>query len=215
MYIEFSKTLFLENNTKSKETKSVSIWVFGEILKLCHPIMPFITEKLWSILFDDEKFLMNSLFGQIKIQNNFILSQNNFKDLTQIISSIRNLRSELNISYKNKIKLNINNSNKEFCIFLKSSENEIIRLLKLSAFSINNLNISNEGAANLVIGNSTIIIPLLDIIDTKSEINKLIQKKNKESIELEKIINRLNNKSFINNAPQEIINQFMTIRGEY
>ena len=40
-------------------------------------------------------------------QNNFITSQNNFKNLTQIISSIRNLRSELNLPYKNKIKLNI------------------------------------------------------------------------------------------------------------
>ena len=207
-YIEFAKTSLSENNSKSIETKSVAIWVFGEVLKLCHPIMPFITEKLWTILFSNGDFLMNKLFDDIEIQNKFNKSQNNFKNLTQIISSIRNLRSELGISYKNKIKLNINNTNKDFCNFLKDSEKEIIKLLKLSSFSLNNSSIKNEGSANLVIGNSTLIIPLTGIIDATLEIEKLTQKKNKELIELDKIQNRLNNKSFIEKAPEEIIIQY-------
>ena len=54
-YIEFAKSLLLEDKTESKETKNVSMWVFGEILKLTHPIMPFITENLWNLLFSRDK----------------------------------------------------------------------------------------------------------------------------------------------------------------
>ena len=104
-YIEFAKSLLLEDKTESKETKNVSIWVFGEILKLTHPIMPFITENLWNLLFSRDKFLMNEVVVDVKTQDHFITSQNNFKYLTQIISSIRNLRSELNIPYKKNIDL--------------------------------------------------------------------------------------------------------------
>ena len=70
--------------------------------------MPFITEKLWSSLFNQDSLLMNEIDKKIYIQDNFVKSQNNFKALIKIITSVRNLRSELNISYRNKIKLNIN-----------------------------------------------------------------------------------------------------------
>ena len=65
--------------------------------------MPFITEKLWKINFDKKNFLMNELDVDINFQKNFVNSQEKFKSLTQIISAIRNLRSELNIPYKEKI----------------------------------------------------------------------------------------------------------------
>ena len=109
-YIEFAKSLFLEQKYESKETKNVSMWVFGEIIKLSHPIIPFITEKLWTSLFNKNHFLMNEVFDNIYIQDKYIKSQINFKNLTQIISSIRNLRSEFNIPYKEVIRLNINNN---------------------------------------------------------------------------------------------------------
>jgi len=207
-YLEFSKTLLSNNKEEAKETKNVLIWVFGEILKLLHPIIPFITEKLWSILFSKENFLINEIYKKIEIQDNYKVSQENFKKLTLIISSIRNLRSELNIPYKNKIKLNINNNNENFCNFLKFYEIEIVRLLKLSEFSLNDLTIKNEDSANLVIANSTLIIPLTGLIDTYSQLKKLNNKKNIEIIELQKIQNKLKNDNFIEKAPEHIVANF-------
>ena len=94
-----------------------------------------------------------------------------------IISSVRNLRSELNIPYKNKINLNINNNDQFFCSFLNEFEKEIIGLLKLDNLSINNSSYNNKGSANIVSGSSTLIIPLGNIIDTEKELNKLSIKK--------------------------------------
>ena len=207
-YIEFAKSLFSENKSESKETKKVSMWVFGEILKLSHPIIPFITEKLWFTLFNKENFLMNEVVDIIDVQDNYILSQNNFKNLIQIISSIRNLRSELNIPYKHSITLNINNNNENFCSFINLSKNEIIKLLKLNELTLNDPSIKSEGAANIVVANSTLIIPLSDLIDPITEIKKLTEKKNNQLFKLQKIRSKLQNKKFIEKAPEQVIAKF-------
>jgi len=207
-YIEFSKSILVKNKFESDETKNVSMWVFREILKISHPIMPFITEKLWNVLFNKDKFLMNEIIFNLEFVDRFVLSQNNFKNLIEIISSIRNLRSELNIPYKDKIQLNVNNQDTNFTSFLKFSNEEIIKILKLSSLTINDRSVKSENSANIIIANSTLIIPLSGIVDTKIEINKLTLKKHKELIELEKIQNKLENSKFIEKAPDQIIQKF-------
>jgi len=207
-YVEFAKSLFQANENISRETKSVSMWVFKEILKLSHPIMPFITEKLWSEHFNTNHFLMNENITEMKIKKNFILSQSNFKNLINIITSIRNMRSELNIPYKDLIKLNINNNDDQFILFLNSFKNEIIRLLKLEELSLNNEAYISKESSNIISGNSTLIIPLKGVIDIKNEIQKLIKRKMQEKDELKKLSLKLENPNFINKAPKDVIIKF-------
>ena len=179
-YIEFSKSSFAENSEKSIEIKSTAMWAFKEILKLSHPVMPFITEKIWFNLFDKSNFLMNEIYNKYNVNDNYINSQKNFKNLILIISAVRNIRSELNISYKKNIIINIANDNINFINFLRSFESEISRLLKLDKLLFNDLTIKSFSSANLIISDSTIIIPLQGIVDTNKEIQKLNIKKNKE-----------------------------------
>ena len=65
---------------------------------------------------------MNEISNKLETQKDFLSDQDNFKNLILIISSIRNIRSELNIPYKDKIDVNINNEDNDFCSFLKKSE---------------------------------------------------------------------------------------------
>ena len=69
--LNLQKLLLINKTEKSKETKETSIWVFREILKISHPVMPFITEKLWKKNFNKSNFLMNELDIKIKRQNEF------------------------------------------------------------------------------------------------------------------------------------------------
>ena len=207
-FIEFSKSLILKDTDESNETKNVLMFVFKEILIISHPIIPFITESLWNLLFNKDDYIMNEISNKLETQKDFLSDQDNFKNLILIISSIRNIRSELNIPYKDKIDVNINNEDNDFCSFLKKSENEINKLLKLNKLFINENSVKSEGSANIVISKSTIIIPLKGIIDTKSEINKLSKKKDNEHSELIKIQNKLNNDNFIEKAPKNVIEKF-------
>ena len=207
-YVEFAKSVFEEESKKSIETKHTSIWVFREILKLSHPIMPFITEKLWKVNFNQSSFLMNELNIDINTQENFNNSHIKFKKLIQIITSVRNLRSELNIPYKDKINLDIKNLDINFTKFIQSFEKEIIRLLKIENLSFNNSDIQNEESANIILSTTTLVIPLKGIIDTKKELEKLSQKKVKELLDLKKLESKLNNQNFITKAPENVILQF-------
>ena len=130
--------------------------------------MPFITEKLWNVIVNNKKFLMNQRFIKHSSIDQYNISQTNIKNLILIISSIRNLRSELNISYKNDIDINIVNTNNQFIFFLKNSRNELKRLLKLGNLTFDQNMKKVKEAAYLVVLDTTICISLNDLVDEVS-----------------------------------------------
>ena len=207
-YIEFAKTNFQNESSNSNETKKVAMWVFIQILKLSHPIIPFITERLWSTINSNEKFLMQQLFDNHKVNNKFKKFQKNINNLTNIISSVRNFRSELNIPYKNAIDINFSNNNSDFINFLKGFNSELKRLLKIDTISFNLKNKKFKETAYIVIANTTLSIPLKGIVNTELEIKKLTEKKDLELNKLKNVNSKLINSSFLKNAPQNVINQF-------
>ena len=207
-YIEFAKIHFQNSSKETEETKKVAIWVFVQILKMAHPIMPFITERLWSFINKDSSFLMNELFTKFQINNQFNASQIYFKKLIQVISTVRNFRSELNVPYKELIDINFSNNDKDFIKFLHSYENELKRLLKLNRISFEEKSDKIIGAAYLVVEKTTLTIPLKNIVDAKKEIEKLQIKKQKEISNFNKLENKLKNSAFMNNASEEVIEKF-------
>ena len=207
-YIEFAKIHFQNSSKETEETKKVAIWVFVQILKMAHPIMPFITERLWSFINKDSSFLMNELFTKFQINNQFNASQIYFKKLIQVISTVRNFRSELNVPYKELIDINFSNNDKDFIKFLHSYENELKRLLKLNRISFEEKSDKIIGAAYLVVEKTTLTIPLKNIVDAKKEIEKLQIKKQKEISNFNKLEDKLKNSAFMNNASEEVIEKF-------
>ena len=74
--------------------------------------------------------------------------------------------------------------------------------------TFNNDNILNIGSANIILSTTTLVIPLIGIIDTKVEIEKLNNKKKQQINDLEMLENKLNNKNFLDKAPENVILQF-------
>ena len=151
---------------------------------------------------------MNQNFSSIKKFVSYQNSEKNIEHLIEIIKSIRNLRSEFNISYKKNLEIEISNNDNHTIKFLKEYEKELSRLLKLSKITFNSIPSSIPETAYLIVLKTTIIIPLKGIIDTKSELHKIENKKNKFINELVNLESKLTNTAFINKAPQEIIDQF-------
>ena len=205
-YIEFTKSYF-NDNEKSEETKKVSGWVFGQILLLIHPIMPFLTEELWGKLFNKDKFLMLQKFTQFKKMTLYDDSQKNINFIINIVTSIRNLRSELNIPYKKNIDLYIENKDNKKNDIINNLNNEIKRFLKIDNIFYKLLD-KKEKSAFIIIADTTLGVPLDDIIDTTKEINRMNDKMNKEKEKLLKIQNKLKNDKFLENAPLNVIEDF-------
>ena len=205
-YIEIIKQNF-DNEKFADEIKKVSGWTFIQVLKIIHPIMPFISEKLWRSLVDDKSYLMNQVFQNYSTNNSFNNSKKNFEIFIEFITSIRNLRSELNIPYKQLINISIEAKNEELNNFLIAYKNEISNFLKTKDISFDKIQ-PNKNSALIVLTSLSVLIPLDGIIDSEAELKKLNKKKQVEQEKFNKVNEKLNNDNFMNKASEEIINKF-------
>ena len=205
-YIEFIKSDF-KDPKKSEETKKISGWVFVQTLKLLHPIMPFITEKLWLSLVDKDSFLMSQNFIKVNFDQSFDNSKKYILKIIEILTSLRNLRADLNISYKNEIEIIIDTKNNNLIDFITNYQTEFKRLLKIKSILFEE-NTSQKKSAFIVLNDITILIPLDGIVDLDKEIIKLENKKNTYNEKLKSILGKLNNKAFIEKAPDNVIENF-------
>ena len=205
-YIEFIKSDF-KDPKKSEETKKISGWVFVQTLKLLHPIMPFITEKLWLSLVDKKSFLMSQNFVKVNFDPSFDNSKKYILKIIEILTSLRNLRADLNISYKNEIDIIIDTKNSSLKDFITNYQTEFKRLLKIKSILFEE-NTSQKKSAFIVLNDITILIPLDGIVDIEKEIIKLENKKNTYNEKLKSILGKLNNKAFIEKAPDNVIENF-------
>jgi len=205
-YIEFIKSDF-KDPKKSDETKKISGWVFVQTLKLLHPIMPFITEKLWLSLVDKDSFLMSQNFIKVNFDQSFDNSKKYILKIIEILTSLRNLRADLNISYKNEIEIIIDTKNNKLIDFITNYQTEFKRLLKIKSILFEE-NTSQKKSAFIVLNDITILIPLDGIVDLDKEIIKLENKKNTYNEKLKSILGKLNNKAFIEKAPYNVIENF-------
>ncbi len=205
-YIEFIKSDF-KDPKKSEETKKISGWVFVQTLKLLHPIMPFITEKLWLSLVDKKSFLMSQNFVKVNFDPSFDNSKKYILKIIEILTSLRNLRADLNISYKNEIDIIIDTKNNSLKDFVTNYQTEFKRLIKIKSILFEE-NTSQKKSAFIVLNDITILIPLDGIVDIENEIIKLENKKNTYNEKLKSILGKLNNKAFIEKAPDNVIENF-------
>ena len=169
--------------------------------------MPFVTEKLWLSLVDKEKFLMSQNFIKVNFDKSFDESKKNILKIIEIMTSLRNLRADLNISYKNEIDIIFDTANNNLKEFINKYQSEFQRLLKIKSISYKE-NILQKKSAFIVLNDITILIPLEGIVDIEKEIIKLENKKINYDEKLKSILNKLNNKAFIEKAPDNVIENF-------
>lgn len=200
-YIEASK---FEDN---KEVKSKILnMVLADLLKLWHPFMPFVTEKIWEAMNKNDLLIIEKwpdINKYIKASAN--TNPVNFESrIKEIIKTIRNVRTEYDIKPKNKIKVII--YSKKYAELIKSQES----LIKNLRTGVDELEIKKSGekipkAFYTSFSGIEIYLPLEKIIDISKERKRLDEELNqakKYSTSTEK---KLSNKNFIENAPVKII----------
>ena len=169
--------------------------------------MPYISEKLWRSLVNSNSFLMNQIYEKKNFGENFNNARKNINVLIELITSIRNLRSELNIPYKKLIDLTIECKDESLTNFLSKNTSEINNFLKTNKISFAKIH-PDKNTALIVLNSFSILIPLLGIVDSQSEIKKLNAKKELEQVKFDKINEKLNNDNFMNKASNQIIEKF-------
>lgn len=202
-YVEMIKGRLYGDDEKVKSavlTRAISI--FEDALKMLHPFMPFITEELWQLL-DERKEGDSISVSQFPVVNESLIKESAEVEMDfvkDIITAIRNIRGEMNISPSKKVNALIKSSE------VKSHQIEYIKkLAKVEEIKVDIHIQKPKASASAVLKDAEIFIPLEGLIDLEVErqrIQKEIQRLENSIGSVEK---KLSNEKFVNNAPAEVV----------
>ena len=206
-YLEITKIIYSSNDKIIiNETKQITSLVLSKILVMLHPIMPFFTEHVWdqatNILEKGSQRISRSQWPQkLDFESNNSEKVNLFINL---ISSIRSTRAELNVPAKSKVKISYSNVSSDLEEIIEKNKEIIISLTRSGSFEKEEFS-KDEGMVQVIFNDGLIYLSLKGIIDFEEEKRRLQKNLKKTELELTKIHSKLNDKNFINNAPEEII----------
>ena len=203
--------LEIVKNDTTETTKNYLIYSIIRILKICHTIIPFITEEIWSNLyhknFVDETDLINSKFpSQIRISKEDDID-GRVSAIKDIIKKIRKTRTELGIHPKVTISSKIIVKNKLINLDIIENINLINNLSGIELSIIDDGEFDDHNYIELIDDKFILYLQIKNMINISDELNKIEKKIAQFKNILIKIDSKLNNKSFIERAPSEIINQ--------
>lgn len=182
-----------------KVTFNAIIEAFENNLKVLHPFMPFITEEIWHQIADrssDEALIVSS-YPSEKPLNNKILKD--FEIASEVISGIRTIRKEKNISFKETINLSVINN-----INASTSFDSVIKKMG-NIDKLDYITEKMEGALTYRVKSNEYFIPMDGAIDIESEKAKLTEELKYTEGFLKSIQGKLKNERFVNNAPENVV----------
>ena len=208
-YLELSKTILFSEDEKAKdEVRQVSAYVFKQILILLHPFIPFVTEEIWlNNKFDNsgKDFLMLANWPSGELERDS--STNQVEKIISIVSELRSFKNELSVSPGSFIDISVESVSKKEQSFF--TENEII-LKKLARIkNLHNKDL-DKPAATLMVSGDLFKVYFDEDVDLELIKENLTTRQNKYKEEMNKISERLANKSFVDRAPKDIVDQEKT-----
>ncbi len=182
----------------AKTFKAVNA-IFEDLLRILHPFMPFITEEIWQYMAERrrEEAIIVAKWPKSKAIKNELISE--FRFTKEVVSGIRTIRKEKNLSFKNKIRFSIINNEKVKTTF----DEVIIKLGNLEA--IDYVSDAVEGALTFRVKSNEYFVPMQGNIDVEAEIKKLTEELNYTEGFLRSVQKKLSNQRFVNNAPEQVV----------
>lgn len=207
-YLELSKPYLNNPDVDLKQassTRKTLKLVFGEILQVLHPVMPFITEEIWQQLAYNDGLLINHSFPTVEQNLIDLTTETTVKQLQDIIIAIRNIRGEMNISPNKQLPILIANATGSEQAVIQSNIPLLCALAKLTEVKWLNSTDTAPAAATAIAGNLQVLIPMQGLIDKDAEIIRLNKEMEKISKELSKTQEKLANPTYVNKAPADVV----------
>ncbi len=216
-YVEIAKTRVY--GVEAGVDKVTAQWVLRHVLesglKLLHPFMPFITEEIWQKLEVEGESIMISQLPKVtenEINEIDVVVEKEFEFLKEIVSAIRNIRGEANVSPAKKIEVIFKTANENEKTILENNAKILDKLANVEKYEFNT-EIPKLVGFKLV-ESTEIYIPLADLIDKEKEIAKLEKDIEKTQKELDRVLGKLSNEAFVSKAPQAVIDKENAIKEE-
>jgi len=206
-YVEFSKPLLQgEDTTHKAETQAVMRWVLDQCLIMLHPIMPFVTEELWSETGPRDRLLAHAPWPDYTAAN--LVTPAASAEMSwaiSLIDGIRSARAQMNVPaglYVPVVQLDADDAARQAWARNATLIQRLARIEGLTESAT-----APKGSLTVATAGATFALPLAGIIDIGAEKSRLSKALDKLTKELGGLRGRLNNPNFATSAPEEVVQE--------
>lgn len=215
-YIEISKVALNSENEELKTRKQANlVWILDQTLRLLHPIMPFVTEKLWLSMPHDGQSIMTAKYPEVHPEFANEKANHDMAFLIEVIKAVRNIRTEVNAPLSSPIDIMIQLEDAKNEQILTDNEEYVKNFLHPKKLTIATELAAPKLAKTAVISGAQIFVPLADLVNIDDEIKRM-EKEEKDLVsEVERSTKKLNNQGFVAHAPEAVIDKEKAKKADY
>jgi valyl-tRNA synthetase len=208
-YLELTKPiLFHGTEAQLRGTRHTLVTVLEQLLRLLHPLLPFITEEIWQRVAPlagvSGATIMLQPYPQAQAER-FASARDDMEWLQQVIVAIRNIRGEMNLSPSKPLPILVKQADAKAQQRLTSNQAFFNALAKLESVTFLAADQDAPASATALVGRMEIHIPMAGLIDTAAELARLDKAIEKAQKEVDLFSHKLSNDNFVSKAPADVI----------
>ncbi|MCF8045468.1 MAG: valine--tRNA ligase [Desulfarculaceae bacterium] len=209
-YLEACKPALYEKEgiERRDAVRTVLSKVMKDILIMLHPFMPYVTEEIWHQLPTSTGSIMEASYPYDDATYNRNRNPSLEKDMEYVfalVSGVRNIRSEMNIQPSVNLRVVAQTDQAGERGLLEKNSSVVVNLARLENLTVSDMDNAPQSSAAFVVGNTTAYVDLKGVIDFLKEEKRLLKEIDKVTKELVSVSKRLNNESFLEKAPQDVV----------
>jgi valyl-tRNA synthetase len=209
-FIELAKPVLMETQAedgKAAEYRQVAAYVLGVILRLMHPVMPFVTEALWGELgYGPAASLIKQTWPREATVDHDKAARDEIDWVIRLVTEIRTVRAEMNVPPSVRTQILLRDAAPANLARAAFWGSEICRLARGTLLEPLT-GAAPAGAVQAVLDEATVILPLGDVIDLAAERLRLAKDRDRAAQDAQKIAQKLGNADFVSRAPEEIVQE--------
>lgn len=215
-YIEMAKLpLNGEDEEAKKMTRSVLAYVLDNTMRLLHPFMPFITEEIWQNLPHEGESITVAAWPTVNEALSNKEEADNMKLLSEIIRSVRNIRSEVQTPMSKKVPLYVSAKDANTLAVLEANAKYLERFCNPEPLVIGlDLEAPSQSMSAVVTG-AVLYLPLQGLIDIDAEKARLTKELEKWAKEVKLVQGKLSNERFVSKAPEAVVAEERAKEADY
>ncbi|CAH0219582.1 valine--tRNA ligase [Erwinia aphidicola] len=209
-YLELAKPV-MNGGTEAqlRGTRNTLVTVLEALLRLAHPIIPFITETIWQQVkvlknISDDTIMLQPMpeFSASRVD---AAAMADTEWLKQAIVAVRNIRNEMNISPAKPLDVLLRGASADVVRRVNDNHNFLKTLARLTTLELLPAGEKGPVAVTKLVDGAELLIPMADLVDKAAELERLAKEVAKVEVEMEKITTKLGNEGFVARAPEAVV----------
>ncbi|MBC3765493.1 valine--tRNA ligase [Neptunicella marina] len=212
-YLELSKPVLnsdASTDAQKRGTRHTLVNVLESLLRLMHPVMPFITEEIWQRVaplcsLDDTRSIMLQPYPQVDagLQDEQVVAD--IEWLKQVIVGVRNIRGEMDIAPSKPLSVLLKNASSEDKRRLQATDLLLTKMARLEQVTILADGEKGPASATAIVGEMEVMIPMAGLIDKEAELARINKALEKVKADFARTEAKLSNETFVSKAPEAVI----------